>query len=216
MKNRLFRALALGLALSAGACLAQTVSMGGSLGDKALLVIDGKPATLAVGATARGVKLLAVNGSEARVEVGGKPATLVLGAAQVNLGAASPGGGSGTRVVLSAGSGGHFIGQGSINGQSVSFLVDTGATNVSLSRSEAQRLGIDYRKGEHGMSNTANGMVEVHHVKLSSVRLGEVQVYDVDATIVPAAMQFVLLGNSFLSRFQMRRDNDTMVLEKRF
>ena len=53
-------------------------------------------------------------------------------------------------------------------------------------------------------------------MKLASVRIGDVEVYDVDAVVSPQPMPYVLLGNSFLTRFQMKRDNDQMVLERRF
>jgi aspartyl protease family protein len=53
-------------------------------------------------------------------------------------------------------------------------------------------------------------------VQLASVKLGEVTLYDVPAVVLPAAMPYVLLGNSFLSRFQLRRDNSTLTLDKRY
>jgi aspartyl protease family protein len=198
-----------------GVAVAQSVSLSGRLGDKALLIIDGAPRTVATGATVQGVKLVALADAGATVEVGGKRVLLPMGGAQVNLGgAASDGGGS--RIVLSATSGGHFLTSGNINGRAVRFLVDTGATNVSLSETEAQRLGIDFAKGQRGLANTANGQVVAHRVSLGSVRVGDVTVYNVDATIVPAQMDMILLGNSFLSRFQMKRENDTLTLDKRF
>jgi aspartyl protease family protein len=194
--------------------MAQTVSMGGSLGDKALLVIDGTPRTVATGSTVQGVRLIHVSNNEALVEIAGQRRTLALGG-QVNIGAAdSPGGG--TTIMLSADSGGHFWANGTINGKSVRFLVDTGATNVSMSQSLAERLGLDYRNGQRGVSNTANGQVQAYRVPLTSVRVGEVEVYNVAATIVPVPMDFVLLGNSFLTRFQMKRENDTLTLVKRY
>lgn len=199
----------------AGTAAAQSVSLSGSLGDKALLLIDGAPRTVAVGASVQGVKLLSVDGSQAVVEVGGKRATLVLGGAHANLGGAASAGG-GSQIVLTAQSGGHFFSDGAINGRAVRFLVDTGATNVSMSQAEAQRIGLDASKGQRGLSNTANGVVEVRRVPLDSVRVGDVTVYNVDATIVPSPMAFVLLGNSFLSRFQMKRENDVLTLDKRF
>jgi aspartyl protease family protein len=55
----------------------------------------------------------------------------------------------------------------------------------------------------------------VHRVSLTSVRVGDVQVYNVDATVVPAQMEQVLLGNSFLTRFQMKRENDKLTLDKK-
>jgi aspartyl protease family protein len=203
------------LALLSLSGFAQTVSMSGSLGDKALLLIDGKPRTVAVGSTVQGVKLLGVTGSDAVVEIGGKRVTLSLGGAQANLG----GGGSdgtGSQIVMTAGLGGHFTAGGSINGKAVNFLVDTGATSVSLSESVAERIGLDYRKAQRGMASTANGPVVVHAMSLSVVRIGDVQVYNVDAVIVPAPMEQVLLGNSFLTRFQMKRENDKLTLERRF
>ena len=200
--------------LWAGAVAAQTVSLSGSLGGKALLMIDGAPRTLAVGQSALGVKLLSVTGSDAVVEVGGRRVNLQLGSAQVNLGGA-PSAGGGSQIVLTAGSGGHFVTQGSINGTSVRFVVDTGATHVALSQAEAERIGLNFRKGQRGVGNTANGQVVMHRVTLDTVRIGDVQVYNVEAAVVPAQMEQVLLGNSFLTRFQMKRENDTMTLEKR-
>jgi len=201
-------------ALCAGAALAQTVSMGGSLGNNALLLIDGKPRNVAVGATVEGVRLLSVTGNEAVVDVKGKRVTLRLGDAQVNLGGRQSDGG-GRQIVLSAESGGHFFSNGTINGKTVRFMVDTGATNVSMSAEDADRIGIDYKNGQRGMSRTANGVIPVYRANLTSVRVGDVVVYNVDATIVPGQMAYVLLGNSFLTRFQMRRDNDKLTLELR-
>ena len=194
---------------------AQNVSMSGSLGDKALLMIDGAPRTVAAGATVSGVKVISVSGSQTVVEVGGKRQTLALGGAQVNLGGAASAG-SGTQIVLAAGPGGHFSTGGTINGRSVRFVVDTGATNIAISEAVARSIGLDFSKGERGIARTANGDVVAHRVTLREVRIGDVTVYDVAATVVPATMEMVLLGNSFLSRFQMKRDNDQMVLERRY
>ena len=81
---------------------------------------------------------------------------------------------------------------------------------------EAERLGIDYRSGRMGRGSTANGVITVYHVKLASVRIGDVEVFDVDASVLPAPMAHILLGNSFLTRFQMIRHNNQMVLERRY
>ena len=200
--------------LWAGLSVAQTVSMSGSLGGKALLIIDGAPRTLAVGQSAQGVKLISVSGGDAVVDVGGRRVTLQLGSAQVNLGGAASAG-SGSQIVLTAGSGGHFVTHGSINGTSVRFVVDTGATHVALSQAEAERIGLKFRQGQRGVGNTANGQVVMYRVMLDTVRIGDVQVYNVEAAVVPAQIDQVLLGNSFLMRFQMKRENDTLTLDKR-
>jgi aspartyl protease family protein len=201
--------------LACGAAFGQTVALSGSLGDKALLVIDGTPRTVAAGGTVQGVKLVSVSGDQAVVEVQGKRVRLVLGGAQVSLGGA-PSEGGGSQIVLTAGSGGHFFATGAINGKSVRFVVDTGATYVSLGANEAERLGIDYRRGERGTTRTANGPMAVYKVTLASVRVGDVQVYEVEALVGQAPMDQVLLGNSFLTRFQMKRENDMMTLNRRY
>ena len=201
--------------LAASAAFAQTVSMSGSLGDKALLMIDGAPRTVATGATVQGVKLVSVNGNDAVVEIKGKRVSLAIGGAQVNIGGqASDGGGS--QIVLTASSGGHFMTSGGINGRAVRFMVDTGATSVAMSIAEAEHIGLKYRDGQRMFVGTANGAVPAYKVRLAEVRVGDVVVYDIEAMVVPAQMEFILLGNSFLTRFQMKRENETMTLSKRF
>ena len=201
--------------LAALPVFAQTVSMSGSLGDKALLMIDGTPRTVATGATVQGVKLVSVSSGDAVVEVKGKRVALALGGAQVSIGSAS-GDGGGSQIVLTADSRGHFFTPGTINGRAVTFLVDTGATYVSIGSAQAKELGIDFTKGQRGISNTANGQIVVYRVKIASIRVGEVQLYDVDGVVSELALPALLLGNSFLTRFQMKRENDTMTLTKRF
>jgi aspartyl protease family protein len=140
--------------------------------------------------------------------------TLQLGQAQVNLGGAASAG-SGSQIVLTAGSGGHFVTQGSINGKAVSFIVDTGATHVALSQTVAEQIGLNYKAGQRTVGQTANGQIVAYRVTLDTVRIGDVQVYNVDAAVLPAGMEQVLLGNSFLTRFQMKRENDRMTLDRR-
>ena len=202
-------------AVAQGTAAAQSVTLSGSLGSsKALLVIDGQPLTLAVGATARGVTLRQVGDGQAEVEQGGRRTLLRLGA-PARLGDAAGAAPGATEIVIPAGSGGHFMSAGSINGKPVQFMVDTGATSIAMSQSEANRIGLDWQRGRRGVSHTAGGSVPIHAINLTSVRLGGVEVFNVDAVVVPAEMPLVLLGNSFLSRFSMRRDNDVMRLEKR-
>jgi aspartyl protease family protein len=201
--------------LAAGGTWAQSVSMSGSLGSRALLVIDGRPATVAVGNTVQGVKLISVSGRQSVVEVGGKRITLDMGGAQVNLGGASSEG-TEARITLVAGPGGHFMAEGSINNRSVSFMVDTGATTVAMSQADADRIGLKFRdKPPSGMVSTANGTVPAHKVMLNAVRVGNVQVFNVEATIIPQNMPYILLGNSFLTRFQMKRENDVLTLDRK-
>ena len=200
--------------LSGAGAAAQSVSMAGSLGSRALLVIDGKPRQLAIGSTVDGVRLVSVSGNDAVVEVKGQRVVLQLGGSPANLGGAASEG-TGDKIVLTSVSGGHFLTSGQINGRAVRFVVDTGATNVTMSQSEADAIGLDYKSGERGYTSTANGPVPAYRVSLAAVRIGDVQVYNVAATVLPAPMPFILLGNSYLDRFQMRRENDRLTLEKK-
>jgi aspartyl protease family protein len=207
------RALVVGaLLLAACAAQAQKIGFNGLMGERALLVIDGQPRVLGVGASSDGVRLLAVSPTLAQVEVQGQRRTLALTGGHAGGGAAPAGG---SEIVLAAGLGGHFTTPGRINGRQVQFLVDTGASVVTLSESAAARIGLDYQRGQRIEARTANGSVFGHLVTLDTLRVGDVEVANVPAAVLPASMEHVLLGNSFLSRFQMRRDNDILRLVRR-
>lgn len=202
------------LLLALSSAFAQKVSYNGLMGERALLVIDGQPRVLAVGASAGGVRLLSITATQAQVDVQGERRTLALSSG--GTAAAAPSGSNGDEIVLAAGPGGHFTTPGMINGRPVQFMVDTGASVVALSEDLAQRIGLDYKRGERVQARTANGVVPGHVVVLGSVRIGDVQAVNVQALVLPASTDHVLLGNSFLSRFQMRRENDVMRLTKRY
>ena len=192
---------------------AQSVGIAGMLGTKALLVVDTHPPrALAAGDEFQGVKVISIDKDEATVEVLGKRRVLRLGEAPVSVGGR---GGSGKRVVLMADSRGHFVNTGTINGRVMQYMVDTGASTVAIGRTDADRLGLNYQKGQPVRMNTANGVAQGWRMKLDSVRIGDVEVFGVEAVITPQSMPYVLLGNSFLTEFQMTRINDQMVLEKR-
>ena len=208
--------LLLALAFAGARVFAQTVGLAGMLGGKALLIVDGAaPKSVAAGESYKGVKVLSTDGDNAKIEAAGRQFTLRVGDAPASVGGGG-GDAGGNKVVLTAGSGGHFFSTGQINGRSVQFVVDTGATTIALSTVDAQRIGLNYQSGAPIQMSTANGVIPGWRLKLASVRLGDVVVYDVDSIVSSGSMPFVLLGNSFLSRFQMTRTNDQMTLEKRF
>ena len=211
-RRRAALAAALLCALVAGAH-ATSVAFSGMLGDKALLIIDGQPRGVAVGATVQGVKLVKLDGTQAQVESDGKVTILRLGGGAKVAG--SDGSGTGTRIVLPVGIGGHYGGLASINGHSIEFIVDTGATSIAMGADVASRLGLDYNTSTAAAAMTANGAVAARKLTLDKVTIGDVTVFNVEAMVVPQAMPVVLLGNSFLSRFQMRSDNDSLVLDKK-
>jgi aspartyl protease family protein len=213
MKTTIATALA-ALSLLAASAQAQTVTLNGHIGSqKALLVIDGEPHTVAIGTTVRGVRLLSLSATQAEVEIGTARRTLAIGAGPVRSNASTASGG--TAIVLTAGTNGHFRTTGQINGKSIEFMVDTGASSVVISQADADRLGIDYKNAPIGMAGTANGVAPLRLITLGAVRIGDVEIANVEAAVIATPMRGALLGNSFLMRFQMKRENDVMRLEKR-
>lgn len=193
---------------------ARDVTVVGTFPGKAVITVDrGSPRTVAIGETINGVKLLAVEGETAVLEIDGKRRTLELGQ-HFETAAAS---GATGRVSLAADARGHYVTDGKINGQNVRMLVDTGATYISLPDSVARGLGIDASKGVQGISQTANGNVRVSRVKLDSVSVGGITLYQVDALVHGSdSLPVTLLGMSFLNRTEMRREGEILTLIKRF
>lgn len=190
------------------------VGLAGLFPGKALLTISGGPPRIvAVGVTTpEGVKVVSTDGETATLEVSGKKRVLRVGQ---NV-AAQPSTSGSQKVVLTADSAGHFLTSGNINGTTVRFLVDTGASMVSLGASDARRIGIDASKGEQAITSTANGQAVVTRVKLDNLRVGEITMNNVDALVHQQDMPFALLGMSFLNRMEMQREGDTMTLKKRY
>jgi aspartyl protease family protein len=202
------------LALAALGAAAADVSYVGAIGDKAaILVIDAAaPRTVKVGQKLGAVTVLEVERERAVVDVAGERRVLQRGA-HYQLPTA---GGDRQSTVLAADARGHFIALGAINGGSVRFVVDTGATVVALPAHEAVRLGIDYRKGRPGSTRTAGGVVPVFRVTLDRVKVGAIELFSVEGLVIEQGLDIALLGMSFLSRVEMRNEGQTMTLIRRF
>jgi aspartyl protease family protein len=200
----------MGFAAGAGAI---EVTVVGLSPNKAVVQIDGgAPRTLSIGQkTAEGVVLVSVDRGDAVFDIAGKRRALKLGQQHVTTNSSSA-----ASVTLSADTRGHFVVDGQINGGAVRFIVDTGATMVAMSSSDAQRLRINYRIGDLGQMNTANGTAPAYRVKLDTVRVGDITLNNVDAVVMENQTMPVLLGMSFLNRTNMRREGQMMTLTKRF
>ena len=191
----------------------------GVFGNKATLVIDGgRPRTLSVGdTTPEKIRLLSVGPDSAVVETDGIRQTLQMGQMGQRIGAGPSAGGS-QRVTVIADAKGLFFTTATVNGVSMPFMVDTGATMVTISSSHAKSAGIVYTSGERGMVQTANGITVVYKIKLDTVRLGDIALNNVDGVVMENNQlgKFGLLGLSFLNRTEMRREGDSMTLTRRY
>jgi len=211
------RTIFLLLTLGCGAALAADINVLGLTSGKAVVSIDGgKPRTLAVGqVTAEGVRLISATSESAVFEVAGERQTLAVGQGAAVANTAPPRGGDG--VTLFADARGHFTTLGVVNGVSLRFLVDTGATSVVLSSTDARRAGVNYLSGTRSLTQTANGVVPVYSVKLDNLRIGDITVNNVDASVIEGdTLPVGLLGMSFLNRMEMKRDGTTLTLIRRF
>jgi len=109
---------------------------------------------------------------------------------------------------------GHFWADAAVNGQSVHFLVDTGATAVTLTADDALRLGLTPATLNYDLKmTTANGESRAARVKLDSVIVAGAQVQDVDAVVVENGLQTSLLGMTYLGRLsQFEATRTSLVL----
>ena len=212
-RSRRLASIIAGLLVATGAA-ATDVTLSGLFTNKAVVQIDGGPLrTLSVGQnTPEGVALVSVERDAATFDIDGKRMTLGLGRARMAASAPTV-----ESAVLTADVQGHFTTDGQVNGMPIRFVVDTGATLISLPASEARRLSLDYRKGQKAMMGTANGNTPGYLVKLDTVRIGSVTLHGVDAVVIDGAgLTSPLLGMSFLNRMNMKREGDIMTLTRRY
>ena len=198
--------------------LAADINLIGIFGAKATLMVDGgKPRTLAVGESSpERIRMLSIGADSAVVEIDGKRQTLHMGNQRISAARTD---GATQRVVLSGDAKGHFLTTVVVNGASMQFLVDTGATSVTISADDARRANVKYTAAERDVMQTANGLVSAYKVKFDTIKLGDITLNNVDGVVLEGNSlggRFGLLGMSFLSRTEMRREGDTMTLIKRY
>lgn len=110
---------------------------------------------------------------------------------------------------------GHYYLVLEISGTAVEFMVDTGASNVVLSRDDAERLGFDPAKMIYlGTANTANGTVRTARVSLEDVQLGPIHDAQLAAYVNDGDMDGSLLGMDYLGRFRIEIAGDRMILTR--
>jgi aspartyl protease family protein len=105
--------------------------------------------------------------------------------------------------IIDGGSSGHFITDVYINGTPIRFLVDTGATHIVLNSDDANRIGLSAGRLRFNTAfKSANGITYAAPVTLRDVRIGQLQLYDLDAYVNQGALDISLLGTSFLRQLR--------------
>lgn len=203
------------LCLAAVAQSAPDVRVVGLFSDRAVIMIDGRQHLLRTGQTSpEGVKLVAADSESAVLQIEGQQVEARLdGRVSARKRSAAV-----QEFQVWRNTAGMYTTVGSINGLPVSFLVDTGATQVAMNASEARRLGIDYRvTGTLSSVTTASGVERAWAVMLDRVTVGGLELSNVGAVVLEGSLpQQTLLGMTFLSRLEISNDGRLMTLRKKY
>lgn len=206
--------LALCGVLSSYTAWAVDVEVYGLFKNMAILKIDGKQRKLKVGQTSpEGVKLISADSFSAELEVEGKRDVYKLGA-HVSTSFIEPKLGEAKIMPI----GEMYMTTGFINKQQVNFLVDTGASTIAMNVHHARSLGINFRYvGSKIMVSTANGVTQAYKITLNSVRVGDIELKNIEAAVVDGdSPRIILLGNSFLNQVEMQRQGQIMLLKQKY
>ena len=202
--------------LAAPVLAATQLNVVGLFNNKAVVVINGStPQTISAGQSKSGVKLISATSESATFLVEGKQQTLRMGQAASIIG--NNASENNSPVSLYADQAGHYFGNLSINGVSLKYVVDTGATTVALNSGDAKYAKIDYEKGERIVMSTANGDVNAYLVKINTLKIGTIILNNVMAIVNEGGSPpMVLLGMTALNRMSMKNDNAILTLSKKY
>lgn len=191
------------------------VQVHGLMSNQAVVSIDGKERILKVGKpSAEGISLVSADSKKAVLEWQGERFERTLDK-QITSNFAAPA--EKNEVRIERGINGHYFTPGQINGRMVNFMVDTGASAIAMNHTEADRIGISWRKGKRMMAGTAGGDTPSYLVNLDTVAVGGVTLHNVEAVVVVAdSGSDILLGMTFLKETEMREDRNALVLRKKY
>ena len=107
----------------------------------------------------------------------------------------------------------HYVASGKINQQPVTFLLDTGATDVVVPQQLAHKLGL--KAGLRQTAITANGTVNVYSTTIDTLQLGSITLYNIDASINPGMNgEAILLGMSALRNIEFSQRQGQLILRQ--
>ncbi len=180
--------------------------------NKAVLMIDGKRHILAVGETSpEGVKVISANSRGAVLEVDDEQKQYNMGQTAVSTTFTKR---KTQKETIFINSGGMYMTFGNINGRSVRFLVDTGASAISMNSAQAKQLGIRYDKiGIRAGVSTASEFADAYRIRLKSVTVGNITETNVEAFVIDGNHPGpILLGMTFLGRLSIEHSGNSMTL----
>lgn len=118
-----------------------------------------------------------------------------------------------SEIVLTRNRSGHYVFDGEINRQKVTFLVDTGATTTAIPGELQRKLGLE--AGPPMQVSTANGLATAYLTRLDQLAIGDIELYDVKATLISGmGVDEVLLGMNVLKRFELVQRGDQLIIRQ--
>jgi len=202
--------------LAAGNVSAMDFTVEALFKDKAMINIDGKRVLLKAGQEKKGLTLVSTDTYKqvAIIEIDGQSDSYDLGR-QIGGGYAKP---KISELMISPDRKGSYFSNGQINGRSINFLLDTGASSVAMSENIARGLDLDYLdETQKIMVSTAGGNQVGYQVVLSEVSVGGITLNNVEGIVISGSSPAVtLLGMSFLSQLEIEQKHNLMVLRKKF
>ena len=214
MKNEILITSIVFISLISNVFAVEKLVINGLFQNKAVVTIDGKQRILKKDkASPEGVILIESNSEEAVIEVNGERNTYKLGE---HIGSSFSRATASNTFTLAPDAGGMYTTTGFINGVSVNFVVDTGASLVFINKNVARQLGIKYKlTGKESVAYTASGVDKIYLVKFDRVRIGDIELRHVEGAVSDGDFPVVsLLGMSFLERLSMKRDGRVLELNK--
>lgn len=183
--------------------------------EKAIIEIDGKRRTLSIGETSpEGITLLSADSNEAKLDINGEVSTFTLG---THIGSEfKPPSGHKTVIIAPDPEGMYHV-NGQINDYQMNFVVDTGATLITMNKYQAKRLGLNYKlEGEEAFTSTASGIEKIYIIVLDSVTIGDIKLRSIPAAVLDSGFpEITLLGNSFLKEVDLKREGKLLELRKK-
>ena len=182
--------------------------------NAAMLKIDGKEQLLKIGnRSLEGVMLVSADSKGAVIEVNGESMNLDL-SSHISASFKRP---LETAVSILRNGSGQYVTRGTINGQSVRLLVDTGANIVALNSSIAASLGLDVSQGKRVNVSTASGISESRLITLDVLQVGNIKVSNVQAAVIEGNYpEDILLGMTFLQNVDISESGGVMQLKGKF
>jgi aspartyl protease family protein len=194
----------------------ENIEVQGLFSNKAVISIGGKRHILAVGKLSpEGVKLISVNSSGAVLAVDGQQEQYNLGDSSSVSTTFNQRDKQQEKIYVN--SGGMYMTYGNINGRSVQFLIDTGASAIAMNTDQARHLGIRYDKyGIPAGVSTASGYADAYKVRLKSVSVGDITQTNVEAFVIDGKHPGpILLGMTFLGRLDVEHSGNAMTLTQK-